>query len=109
MTEAARLKACWREQDVGASLGKRQRAVDRVAAVLLLQSSSGRLAIWRPGPVVWVRIPSAARAAPGGTAGAAPDAPAAGEAGDEELAVYNAYLARLHSEARGHGRWHGLR
>jgi len=29
--------------------------------------------------------------------------------GDEELAPYNAYLARLTREARGHGRWHGLR
>jgi hypothetical protein len=28
---------------------------------------------------------------------------------DEELAAYNAYLARLTSEARGHSRWHGFR
>src|SRR5262245_29970966 len=28
---------------------------------------------------------------------------------DEELASYNAYLARLAKEVRGHGRWHGLR
>jgi len=28
---------------------------------------------------------------------------------DEELAAYNAYLARLTKEVRGHGRWHGLR
>ncbi len=28
---------------------------------------------------------------------------------DEELAAYNAYLARLTREVRGHGRWHGLR
>jgi hypothetical protein len=28
---------------------------------------------------------------------------------DEELAPYNAYLARLTKEVRGHGRWHGLR
>jgi len=27
---------------------------------------------------------------------------------DEELAAYNAYLARLTAEARGHGKWHGL-
>jgi len=33
--------------------------------------------------------------------GAAPD--------DVELAEYNAYLARLSSEVKGHGRWHGLR
>jgi hypothetical protein len=29
--------------------------------------------------------------------------------GDEELAAYNAYRARLVKEVRGHGRWHGLR
>jgi hypothetical protein len=28
---------------------------------------------------------------------------------DGELAAYNAYLARLTKEVRGHGRWHGLR
>jgi DNA-binding transcriptional regulator of glucitol operon len=28
---------------------------------------------------------------------------------DEELAAYNAYLARLQREVRGHGKWHGLR
>jgi hypothetical protein len=28
---------------------------------------------------------------------------------DEELAEYNAYLARLTSEVKGHGKWHGLR
>jgi hypothetical protein len=28
---------------------------------------------------------------------------------DQELAEYNAYLARLSSEVKGHGRWHGLR
>jgi hypothetical protein len=28
---------------------------------------------------------------------------------DAELAHYNAYLARLTKESRGHGRWHGLR
>jgi hypothetical protein len=31
------------------------------------------------------------------------------EQDDAELAEYNAYLARLTSQARGHGRWHGLR
>jgi hypothetical protein len=35
----------------------------------------------------------------------------AGEDGEDDpgLAAYNAYLARLHGEVRGHGRWHGLR
>jgi hypothetical protein len=28
---------------------------------------------------------------------------------DEELAKYNAYLARLNAEVKGHGKWHGLR
>ncbi|HUZ39379.1 MAG TPA: hypothetical protein VMV17_23905 [Streptosporangiaceae bacterium] len=32
-----------------------------------------------------------------------------GDPDDEELAAYNAYLARLTKEVRGHGRWHGLR
>jgi hypothetical protein len=36
-----------------------------------------------------------------------------GEAEDEgdniELDEYNAYLAKLHKQAQGHGRWHGLR
>ena len=39
---------------------------------------------------------------------AGPDgAPATQE--DADLAAYNAYLARLHKEVKGHGRWHGLR
>ena len=37
----------------------------------------------------------------------------AGEPGggddDEDLVAYNAYLARLSEEVRGHGWWHGLR
>src|SRR5262249_59108238 len=28
---------------------------------------------------------------------------------EADLAAYNAYLARLHREVKGHGRWHGLR
>lgn len=28
---------------------------------------------------------------------------------DQELAEYNAYLAKLSSQVKGHGRWHGLR
>jgi len=28
---------------------------------------------------------------------------------DSELAEYNAYLAKLASQVKGHGRWHGLR
>ena len=50
-------------------------------------------------------------ALPAGTARPAGDAAAddAGDEDDEELAAYNAYLARLTAEAKGHGRWHGLR
>jgi hypothetical protein len=28
---------------------------------------------------------------------------------DPELSAYNAYLARLNDEVKGHGKWHGLR
>jgi hypothetical protein len=31
------------------------------------------------------------------------------DADDSELAAYNAYLARLNQQVKGHGRWHGLR
>lgn len=37
------------------------------------------------------------------------EADAAGEEDDPELAAYNAYLARLNEQVKGHGRWHGLR
>lgn len=58
-----------------------------------------------------VSLPAGAGHAPprpgdGDGDGAGPEA--RGEA-DEELAAYNAYLARLNDEVRGHGRWHGLR
>jgi hypothetical protein len=33
----------------------------------------------------------------------------ASEPADQELAEYNAYLAKLGSQVKGHGRWHGLR
>jgi len=45
-------------------------------------------------------------------AGASGQAARAAEAQDEddpELAAYNAYLARLNQQVKGHGRWHGLR
>jgi hypothetical protein len=35
--------------------------------------------------------------------------PADADEDDPELAAYNAYLAKLNSEVKGHGRWHGLR
>jgi hypothetical protein len=31
------------------------------------------------------------------------------EEDDPELSAYNAYLARLNTEVKGHGKWHGLR
>ena len=43
----------------------------------------------------------------GVTAGAAGDGDDDGE--DPELTAYNAYLARLNQQVKGHGRWHGLR
>ena len=61
-------------------------------------------------------VPLPAGAMPVGAAAAAaagPDGPGAGGAPateeDADLAAYNAYLARLHKEVKGHGRWHGLR
>jgi hypothetical protein len=45
----------------------------------------------------------------GVTEDSADGAEAADDEDDEELAAYNAYLARLTAEARGHGKWHGLR
>jgi hypothetical protein len=35
--------------------------------------------------------------------------PGAPDEEDAELSAYNAYLARLNAEVKGHGRWHGLR
>jgi hypothetical protein len=49
---------------------------------------------------------------PGAVAGTRPgrqDGAGAEEADDPELADYNAYLARLNEQVKGHGRWHGLR
>ena len=56
---------------------------------------------------------------PAGRDGVAADVPAAGpgeasaadlpDEDDDELAAYNAYLARLTAEATRHGKWHGLR
>lgn len=49
---------------------------------------------------------------PAGTgvlAAGAGEAGAAEDEDDDELAAYNAYLARLTAEATRHGKWHGLR
>jgi hypothetical protein len=61
------------------------------------------------GPAVAVQPGPGAGPRAGGP-GAGPQAgggPGAEE--DEELSAYNAYLARLNAEVKGHGRWHGLR
>jgi hypothetical protein len=58
-----------------------------------------------PAPTSWEKeagLPPGARQR-GGTG----DEPADEDEGD--LIAYNAYLARLAKEVRGHGRWHGLR
>lgn len=56
-----------------------------------------------------VGLPAGALAS--GGAGHPGDGEPGGEDGepDDELAAYNAYLARLAKEVKGHGRWHGLR
>jgi hypothetical protein len=55
-----------------------------------------------------VDLPAGARGPGGSGADERQDDP--GDAReDEELSAYNAYLARLHREVKGHGKWHGLR
>ncbi len=63
-----------------------------------------------PGEAEDVDLPpgAAAGTGPGGRPGAR-DGPHAAEEDDPELAAYNAYLARLNQQVKGHGRWHGLR
>jgi hypothetical protein len=63
-----------------------------------------------------VTLPAGVAAgAAGGPAGSRSDGPGspgdAAEAGpaDVELAEYNAYLAKLSDQVKGHGKWHGLR
>jgi hypothetical protein len=63
-----------------------------------------------PGDAVDLDLPPGAAAGTG--PGARPgrqDGAGAEEADDPELADYNAYLARLNEQVKGHGRWHGLR
>jgi hypothetical protein len=56
-----------------------------------------------------IPLPAGAYPAAAGAAAAVMPGGAAASEEDAELAAYNAYLARLHKEVRGHGRWHGLR
>ncbi len=58
-------------------------------------------------PPAGVSLPAGARPAPVMVTGG--EAAEPGEPEDPELAAYNAYLARLSKEVKGHGRWHGLR
>jgi hypothetical protein len=73
-----------------------------------------------PGDVPEVDLPAGASvgaangasATASGGAGVSGQVARAAEAQDEddpELAAYNAYLARLNQQVKGHGRWHGLR
>jgi len=59
-----------------------------------------------PGEAEGIGLPASAGAGPvsGGQ-----DSQAGEGAEDPELAAYNAYLARLDEQVKGHGRWHGLR
>jgi hypothetical protein len=75
-----------------------------------------------PGEALEVELPAGASV--GAAAGASRDADGGASAGarghgagaaeeededDPELAAYNAYLARLNEQVKGHGKWHGLR
>ncbi len=51
-----------------------------------------------------IELPVGAEAGPRPTRGQDDE-----EADDPELAAYNAYLARLNQQVKGHGKWHGLR
>jgi len=56
-----------------------------------------------------VALPAGLGGAAGPATGGAGVADVAADEDDEELAAYNAYLARLTAEASRHGKWHGLR
>ena len=59
------------------------------------------------GQAAGVELPPSAGAGQDGPDGRAVQADE--DADDPELAAYNAYLARLNQQVKGHGRWHGLR
>ena len=61
-----------------------------------------------PGDADAVELPDGvAPARPARVTTPAADAPE--DSDDPELVAYNAYLARLNDQVKGHGRWHGLR
>jgi hypothetical protein len=59
-----------------------------------------------PDPKVAADVPAESELPTGLGTGQAVEDP---DEADEELAKYNAYLARLNAEVKGHGKWHGLR
>jgi len=63
----------------------------------------------KPVPGQGTELAEAAPAGDGRGAGGGRGAGAGDRQDDRELAEYNAYLAKLSREVRGHGRWHGLR
>lgn len=83
-------------------------------AVFWVKTIRDELRPARPAERAKIVLPAGAGAAEGTGAadGAAQSGPAddAGEGEDDiELAEYNAYLAMLGKEVKGHGKWHGLR
>ena len=56
-----------------------------------------------------VPLPAGALRQAGADGAAVPAGEPASPEEEADLAAYNAYLARLHREVRGHGKWHGLR
>ncbi len=62
-----------------------------------------------PAEVEQIELPASAGLVPGSGSRDGQDSGPGQEADDPELAAYNAYLARLNDQVKGHGRWHGLR
>ena len=64
-----------------------------------------------PAEAEGIELPVSAGAAAGPGSGAldGQHSRAGEEAEDPELVAYNAYLARLNQQVKGHGKWHGLR
>lgn len=75
-------------------------------AVFWVKTVKDELRPARPAEPTKIVLPAGVGAAGEGTAAADNDADG-GE--DAELAEYNAYLAMLNKEVKGHGKWHGLR
>ena len=80
---------------------------------VLGENHPGRAQAARPPPAEaeGIELPVSAGAAAGPGSGALDGqySRAGEEAEDPELVAYNAYLARLNQQVKGHGKWHGLR